>query len=276
LSDRPDTPPRKITTERRGPVLLVTLDRPGAHNALDHEMVLALRDLFTGLGETPPAERPRAVVLRATGKTFCAGGDLNDMRRLGAAGFDENLDRARELGEMFRAVRLCPVPVVARVQGSAFGGGVGLICACDITVGAEHIQLALTEARLGLVAGVISPLVIARVGPARARMLSLLGDRIDAAEAYRIGILDRITPAAGLDAAVERVVRSLLKGGPHALARVKELVEGAADLPFAESLEFTARMIAEARTTDEAQAALRAFFARQPAPWAVDADEWEL
>lgn len=272
----PESGTPKIAVAAREPVLLVTLARPDAHNALDHEMVLALRDLFQGLADADPAERPHAVVLRAEGRTFCAGGDLNDMRRLGAADFAENLDRARELGEMFRAVRLCPVPVVARVQGPAFGGGVGLICSCDLTVGADHVQLALTEARLGLVAGVISPMVIDRVGLARARMLSLLGDRIDATEAHRIGLLDVITPAAGLDAAVERTVRSLLKGGPRALGRVKELMEGAAALPLAESLEFTARMIAEARTTEEAQAALQAFFAREPAPWAVHADEWEL
>jgi methylglutaconyl-CoA hydratase len=130
------------------------------------------------------------VLLQASGTTFCAGGDLNDMRRRGRAGRDENLAAARELGEMFRAVRLCPVPVVARVQGGAFGGGVGLACACDIVVAGTSAYFALTEARLGLVAGVISPLVIGRLGPARARLHCLLGERIDAREAHRIGLVD--------------------------------------------------------------------------------------
>ncbi|MBC8426605.1 enoyl-CoA hydratase/isomerase family protein [bacterium] len=265
----------KILTERRGPVLTVTLDRPDAHNAFDHEMVLALRDVFQGLADADADERPHAAVLQATGKTFCAGGDLNDMRRLGRADFDENLASARELGEMFRAIRLSPVPVVARVQGGAFGGGVGMACACDVVVADRKAFFALTEARLGMVAGVISPMVVGRIGPSRARVLCLLGDRFDAVEAHRIGLVDVLAGEDGLDAALETTVASLLKGGPRALGKVKELVEGAHALPFAESLEFTARMIAEARTSPEAQAALEAFFAKQPAPWTVDREDWK-
>jgi len=265
----------KILSERRGPVLTVTLDRPDAHNAFDHEMVLALRDVFQGLHEADPDDRPHAAVLRASGKTFCAGGDLNDMRRLGRADFDENMVAARELGEMFRAIRLSPVPVVARVQGGAFGGGVGLVCACDVVVADGNAVFALTEARLGLVAGVISPMVVGRIGLSRARVLCLLGDRFDAAEAHRIGLVDVLAGEAGLDAALETAVASLLNGGPRALGKVKELVEGAYALPFEESLEFTARMIAEARTSPEAQAALDAFFAKQPAPWTVDREDWK-
>lgn len=261
----------KIRMVPRGPVLTVVLDRPEARNAFDHEMVLELRDLFLGVGERE--DRPHVVVLQAAGKTFCAGGDLNDMRRLGEADFDENLTAARELGEMFRAIRLCPVPVVARVQGGAFGGGVGMACACDVVVADANAFFALTEARLGLVAGVISPLVIGRLGTSRARVHCLLGERIDAAEAHRIGLVDVLADDGGLDAAVDATVRSLLKGGPLALGKVKELVEGSAALPFAESLEFTARMIAEARTSPEAQAALAAFFAKEPAPWVRDLED---
>lgn len=265
----------KILTDRRGPVLSVTLDRPDVHNAFDHEMVLALRDVFQGLHDADPEDRPHAAVLRATGRTFCAGGDLNDMRRLGRADFEENLASARELGEMFRAIRLSPVPVVARVQGGAFGGGVGMVCACDIVVADENAFFALTEARLGLVAGVISPLVVGRIGLSRARVLCLLGDRIDAREAHRIGLVDVLAGEDGLDAVLAGTVGSLLKAGPRALGKVKELVEGAAALEFKESLEFTARMIAEARTSPEAQAALETFFAKQPAPWVRDMEDWK-
>ncbi len=261
-----------ISIERQGPVLAVTLNRPEARNAFDHEMVIALRDVFAGVGTA--TDRPRAVLLQAAGATFCAGGDLNDMRRLGRAGRDENLAAARELGEMFRAVRLCPAPVIARVQGGAFGGGVGLACACDIVVAEPMAYFALTEARLGLVAGVISPLVIGRLGPARARLHCLLGERLDAREAHRIGLVDVLADGDDLDAAVAGVVRSLLQGGPDALGRIKELVEGAAALPFADSLEYTARMIAEARTTPQALAALDAFFAKEPSPWAGDLEAW--
>lgn len=263
-----------LLLERRGPVTVATLNRPEAHNAFDHAMVLEVRDFFAGLHQA--GDRPHAVVLRAEGKHFCAGGDLNDMRRLGKADYRENLEAAHELGEMFRAVRLSPVPVVARVAGGAFGGGVGLICACDIVVADPTAFFALTEARLGLVAGVISPLVIGRVGLARARTHCLLGERIDAAEAHRLGLVDVLTPEGGLDGGVNRTVRSLLKGGPEALGKIKELVEGAASRPFGESLEFTARMIAEARTRPEAQQALENFFDRKPAPWVNEDEEWSL
>jgi len=254
-------------------VTVATLNRPEAHNAFDHGMVLEVRDFFAGLHDA--ADRPHAVVLQAEGRHFCAGGDLKDMRRLGQADYAENLDAAHELGEMFRAVRLSPSPVVASVSGGAFGGGVGLICACDIVVADPTAFFALTEARLGLVAGVISPLVIGRIGVARARTLCLLGERFDAAEAHRIGLVDVLAGEEGLAAAVTATVRSLLKGGPQALGKIKELVEGAADLPFGDSLEFTARMIAEARTSPEAQTALEAFFAKRPAPWVTD-EEWSL
>ncbi|MBK9305494.1 MAG: enoyl-CoA hydratase/isomerase family protein [bacterium] len=261
-----------ILIERQGPVLAVTLNRPEARNAFDHDMVVTLRDVFAGAGTAD--DRPRAVLLQAAGATFCAGGDLNDMRRLGRAGREDNLAAARELGEMFRAVRLCPAPVIARVQGGAFGGGVGLACACDIVVAGPQAFFALTEARLGLVAGVISPLVIGRLGPARARLHCLLGERIDAREAHRIGLVDVLAGEGELDGAVAGAVRSLLQGGPEALGRIKELVEGAAALPFADSLEYTAGMIAEARTTPQALAALDAFFAKEPSPWACDLEEW--
>ena len=264
-----------ILTDRNGPVLTVTLDRPDAHNAFDHEMVVTLRDIFQGLADADPDDRPHAVILRANGKTFCAGGDLNDMRRLGQADFEENMASARVLGEMFRAVRLSPVPVVARVQGGAYGGGVGMICACDIVVADTDAFFALTEARLGMVAGVISPMVVGRIGLSRARVHCLLGDRIDAGEAYRIGLVDVLAKHSELDRELTQTVGSLLKGGPRALGKVKELVEGAYALPFADSLEFTARMIAEARTSPEAQAALDAFFAKKPAPWMTDLEDWK-
>jgi methylglutaconyl-CoA hydratase len=262
-----------LILEQRGPVTVATLHRPEAHNAFDHDMVLEVRDFFAGLHDAD--DRPHVVVLRAEGRHFCAGGDLNDMRRLGQADYAENLEAAHELGEMFRAIRLCPAPVVARVAGGAFGGGVGIICACDVVVADDSAFFALTEARLGLVAGVISPLVIGRIGVAKARTHCLLGERISAAEAHRIGMVDILAGDEGLDAAITSTVRSLLKGGPHALSQIKKLVEGSAALTFAESLEFTAGMIAEARTNKEAQKALEAFFAKQPAPWITD-EEWSL
>jgi len=225
-----------------GPVLVVTIDRPEARNAFDGQTITTLREIFEGIsykeplpatGSEPAASdeyRPHAVLLRSSGSVFCAGADLDDMKRLGAADFHENLDAALEMGAMFRAIRNCPAPVVCRVQGPAFGGGVGLVCACDVVVAASEARFTLTEVRLGLVAGVIAPVV----------------DLVD------------------------RTVEALLCGGPAALGRTKGLVEGALSLGYNRSSEFTAKLIAEARTDGEAQAALAAFFQKQPAPWALD------
>ncbi len=264
-----------IRTRARGPVLEVTLDRPAAHNAFDMDTVARLRALLERLGALPPppapGARPHVVLLRSEGPTFCAGADLADMKRLGQADLEENLEAARAMGAMFRAVRQCPAPVVARVQGPAYGGGVGLMCACDVVVAAPEARFAFTEVRLGLVAGVIAPLVMARLGEAASRHWFLTGDTIDAPAALRLGLIDRLAAPGRLDETADDAVRSLLRGGPAALARVKSLVEGAAELGFARSAEFTARMIAEARTGAEAQAALAAFAAKQPPPWAAAA-----
>ena len=164
-----------VRTELRGRVLVVTLDRPEARNAFDGETIEALGNIFeeiTSLQPSPPTAangavsveeyRPHVIVLRAEGPVFCAGADLGDMERLGQAGFQENRAAALGMGGMFRAIRLCPAPVVARVQGPAYGGGVGLICACDVVVAGAEAKFAFSEVRLGLVAGVIAPLVTER------------------------------------------------------------------------------------------------------------------
>jgi methylglutaconyl-CoA hydratase len=269
-----------LLQKRHGPVLVVTLDRPQARNAFDGATITALRELFEGLafGEPPPATaeaaapaaecRPHLVLLRSEGPVFCAGADLGDMKRLGEAGFDENLAAAREMGGMFRAIRNCPAPVVVRVQGPAYGGGVGLCCACDVVVAGAEASFAFSEVRLGLVAGVIAPLVIDRIGQAAARHYFLTGDRIRAVDGLRIGLVDRLAGQEGLDEAVNRTVTALLQGGPAALGRIKSLIEGCLSLGFERNLDFSARMIAEARTSAEAQAALKSFFAKEPAPWA--------
>jgi len=262
-----------VTTQRLGRVLVVTLDRPEARNAFDGETITALREVFeTVAGQPEPtvdvSERPHVVLLQTTGPVFCAGADLAEMKRLGQADVAENLTAAREMGAMFRAIRLSPAPVLARVQGPAFGGGVGLICACDLVVASDKARFAFSEVRLGLVPGVIAPLVMERIGTAPARYHFLTGEPFSALEAQRIGLVDRLVAPEVLDQAVKELIQTLLKGGPAALGRVKRLVEGTLARGFEQSLEFTAGEIAVARTAAEAQAALTAFFAKEPAAWA--------
>ncbi|MCP4570956.1 MAG: hypothetical protein GY838_01265 [bacterium] len=264
-------------------VLVVTIDNPGVRNAFDGATITALREVFEHLAYRDPlprdeniapqigpggAHRPHVVVLRATGQVFCAGAHLGEMKQLGAADYQTNLQAALEMGAMFRAVRACPVPVVARVQGPAYGGGVGLVAACDVVVAAPSVRFAFTEVRLGIVPGVIAPLVVDRMGQGAARTAFLTGDAMDAAEAARRGLVDRLAATDDdLDGLVETTVASLLQGGPEALGSVKTLLEGIQSLGYSRSAEVCARLIAEARTRPEGQAALAAFAAKEQAPW---------
>jgi enoyl-CoA hydratase/carnithine racemase len=275
-----------------GPVLVVTLDEPATRHALSLGVVASLHAIFTDLaGRAPLAPeaaadpspdigptgraRPRAVVLRSTGAVFCAGAHLGEMAEAGRAEVAANLAAAVNLGAMFRAVHDCPAPVVARVQGGAFGGGAGLAAACDLVVAGPAAKFCFSETRLGLVPGVISPLVVERLGLARARDLFLTSRTIDAAEALRLGLADRAAPADGLDAAVETVVNDLLRAGPGALGAAKQLLAEVGAVGTDASAETCARRIAEARATPEAQAALAAFAARTPAAW-IPATPWTL
>jgi len=273
-----------------GRVLVVTIDNARVKNALDKVTIAGIRDLFETLAfrEVLPPEpeealgpdgwdigaggvyRPHVVVLQTAGDVFCAGAHLGEMRALGGADYQENMTAALDMGAMFRAIRNCTVPVVAKVQGSAYGGGVGLVAACDIVVATEDARFSLTEVKLGLVPGVISPLVASRVGQTVARRWALTAETVVATEAHRFGLIDRLATAATLDQEVAAVVSQLLRGGAHALGLCKTLFDGVESLGFARSAEFTARMIAEARTHEEAQAALAAFASGDPAPWADD------
>jgi len=285
-----------IHQEVAGRVLVVTIDNPAVKNAFDRETITALSDLFGSVAYRDPLPldqgkarapdggldigpagrfRPHVIVLRATGDVFCSGAHLGEMQEMGQADFQENLAAALDMGGMFRAVRNCPAPVVARVQGPAFGGGVGLVAACDVVVASFRARFSFSEVRLGLVPGVISPLVMDRIGQAATRHYFLTGDVIDGAEAHRIGLVDRLVADGELDIQLETTVRSLLRGGAEALGICKSLLEGSESLGFVRSGELTARMIAEARTKPEAQAALKSFLAKEKAPWNDEAD-WRL
>lgn len=266
-----------------GRVLVLTLDSPETRNAFDQETIQALRQLFDAVAFRDPLPveadeapdigtagryRPHAIVLQAAGTVFCAGAHLGQMKALGEAGFQANLAAAMEMGGMFRAVRTCPVPVVARVQGPAYGGGVGLVASCDIVVAAPEARFAFSEVRLGIVPGVISPLVVDRIGQAAARRYFLTGEVISAAEARTLGLVDRLAEETqGLDPLLNETIDSLLKGGASALTLCKSLLEGVEKLGFSGSAELTARMIAEARTRPEGQAALAAFQEKKSPPW---------
>jgi methylglutaconyl-CoA hydratase len=210
----------------------------------------------------------RAIVLTGAGKSFSAGADLNWMRRTTTYGEAENLRDANALAALMKALYELPQPTVARVNGAALGGGTGLVACCDVVVAGEDALFGTTEVRLGIMPAVIGPYVIAAIGARQARRLMLTGERITAQDAARIGLVHEVVAADQLDAAVERIVGDLLKGGPRASAAAKRLVHDLAGRPIDQELiDETARRIAALRATPEAREGLSAFLEKRRPGW---------
>jgi methylglutaconyl-CoA hydratase len=242
-----------LRVERDGAVLRVTLGRPDRRNAFDAALIGELAEAFADVGDA------RAVVLAGDGPDFCAGADIEWQRSSVDLTYEENVEDYRRLYRMLDSIYRCPAPVVVRVQGHALGGGVGLTACSDVAVAAEDAVFGFSEVRLGIMPAVISPMVLAKIGPASTRRYFLTGERFGAATALRIGLVDEVAP--DLDAAVEGVVADLLEGGPLAVREAKRLV-----LEPGDEEELLARA-ATRRTSPEGQEGLRAFLEKRPAAW---------
>uniref|UniRef100_A0A832MNC1 Enoyl-CoA hydratase/isomerase family protein n=1 Tax=Eiseniibacteriota bacterium TaxID=2212470 RepID=A0A832MNC1_UNCEI len=256
-----------VEIEREGPLARVWLNRPEVHNALSPELVAALVAALHALAHDDGA---RVLVLGGRGPSFCAGADIGAMRAAAGATFEDNLAEAERLGGAFAALADLPKPVVARVHGGVYGGGVGLACACDIVVAADDATFGLTEVRLGILPGLISPYVLRRLGDRRARELMLTGERFGADRALAAGVADHVVPAAELDARVAERVEQLLFGGPHAQARIKGLLELWADVGWEEYRAALPRTLAEVRSGAEAKEGLAAFLEKRKPRWAAE------
>ena len=254
----------RLANDARG-VATLTLNRPERRNAFDDAIIRELTDAFRAIGADPAV---RALVLTGEGVAFSAGGDLNWMRRMAGFGEAENFSDAMALATMLRTLNELPKPTVARVNGAAFAGGVGLICCCDIAVAAAEAVFSISEVRLGLVPATIAPYVVAAIGTRAARRYNLTGEQFTGAEALRIGLVHELAPLVDLDAAVERVIAALLVGGTRAQARAKRLIAEIADQPVTDSLMvLTARTIAEARASDEGREGVASFLERRKPSW---------
>jgi methylglutaconyl-CoA hydratase len=246
----------------------VTLNRADQHNAFGEALIQALTVEFRRLAEDG---RVRAVMLAAKGKSFSAGADLDWMKRLAAAPEADNIADAMKLAEMLQALWELPMPSIARVQGSAFGGGVGLVAACDIAIASEEARFSLTEVRLGLIPAAISPYVIAAIGRRQAARFAVTGETFDAAVAARIGLVHEVAPAGGLDPAVGRVVGALLACAPGAQVEAKRLVRDVAGRPIdADLRRLTAERIARRRATPEGREGVAAFLDKRRPAWIRD------
>jgi methylglutaconyl-CoA hydratase len=255
-----------VTIDPRG-VATVTLDRAAKHNAFDDALISELTERLLGLGRDPAV---RVVVLTGAGSSFSAGGDLEWMRSMARFTEAENLDDADRLAELMSVLDGCPKPTVARVNGQAYGGGVGLIACCDIAIAVTDARFALTEVKLGLAPAVIAPYVLNAIGEREARRWSLTAETFDAERALRMGLLHEVVPGPELDAAVGRVVDALLAGGPTAQAQAKQLLRKARPRSAAAARELrklTVRTIAQLRTGQEGQEGLAAFLEKRPPRW---------
>ena len=243
----------------------VTLDRPEVHNALDDRLIADLAATFGRLGADPAV---RAIVLTGRGASFCAGGDLNWMKRSAGYSFEQNLADAQGLAAMLRAVDRAPKPVLGLVNGPAYGGGVGLVACCDVALAADTARFTLSEVRLGLVPATISPYVVGKIGAGQARRYFLSAEIFGAEEAQRIGLVHEVVPAAELEAAGARMIERLGEGGPAAQAASKDLIFRVAGAPIEGGLMAdTARRIAEARASAEGQEGIAAFLGKRKPKW---------
>lgn len=243
----------------------VWLNRPDVRNAMDEHTIGALTDTFRALDHD---DSVRVVVLGGRGKAFCAGGDLNWMRRMASFGPDENKADSMRLATMLRSLAQLSKPTIARVHGPAYAGGLGLTSACDLVVAATTADFCLSEVRLGLVPATISPYVMRALGARAARRYMLTAERFSAAEAFRLGLVHELCPAENIDAAVASLAGHLKTGGPQALAGTKRLMAEVEGRAIDDSLvEHTAEVIAKVRTSDEAQEGIAAFFEKRRSVW---------
>ena len=250
-----------------GRVATVTMDRPEVHNAFNAELIAELTAALARVGGDPEV---RAVVLAAEGKSFSAGADINWMRAMAGFGEAENHADALKLAELMRTLAYLPKPTIARVHGSAFGGGVGLVACSDVSITTTHVHFGLTESKLGLVPAVISPYVVAAIGARHAKRWFQSGAMFDAQHALAMGLVHEIAADGELDGLVARELEALLKAGPTAMLVAKRLVEGifGRDEPAQRKLdEQTAALIARLRGSMEGQEGLSAFLEKRPPNW---------
>ena len=254
-----------LAVEIRNAIALVALARPDVHNAFDETLIAEL----TRALETLDADTAvRAVVLLGQGKSFCAGADLNWMKKMAGYGQPENLADAKALAAMLKTLYTLSKPTIARVHGAAYGGGAGLVACCDIALATQDATFAFSEAKLGIVPATIGPYVVEAIGARMARRYFLTAERFTAAEAYRIGLIHDIYPATMIDERINELLGAIVVAGPHAQAESKALIRAIAHRPIDDAvIADTAKRIARVRASPEAKEGVAAFLAKRIAAW---------
>ena len=256
-----------LDIRRDGPVARVYLNRPECRNAFNAELVAELAAAFGSLGADPGL---RAIVLGAHGKAFCAGADLAWMQAMAGYTWEQNRADAQALADMLWTLYRCPVPVIGRIQGDCYAGGVGLAAVCDIRVAADGAGFCLSEARLGLAPATISPYVIRALGEQASRRYLVTAERFSAAQALALGLVHELCPPEELDQRVDGLLAALLANGPAATRACKRLVQDVAGRPLDDTLRVdTARRIADLRASEEGREGLQSFLQKRPASWTL-------
>ncbi len=254
-----------LILQQTGALATVTLNRPDVRNAFNETMIVELGQVFTHLASLPEV---RAIVLAANGPAFCAGGDLNWMKKMAHYNDAENHADALHLANMLRAIYTCPQPVVARVHGDCYAGGMGLVSACDMIVAAPGAYFCLSEVKLGLIPATISPYVIKAMGEQAARRYFLTAERFTAQEAYRFGMVHELADAETIDTTVAAITKALLGNSPNAVRQAKVLVREIAGRDIDDALlDDTARRIAQIRASSEGREGVTSFLEKRKPNW---------
>ena len=252
-----------ILVEGQG-IMTITLNRPEIHNPFDDKMIAELTNCFLDIQGKPDV---RAVVITGAGKSFCAGADLNWMKRMGQYSLEENMKDAAGLSAMLQALEDIEVPVIARVNGAALGGGAGLVCACDFAIASEQVKIGFSEVKLGLLPGVISPYVIDRIGGKKAVQLFTNGERLAAEDALRVGLVDKVVSLEGLDLVIDQLIKQILSGGPQAVKECKRLARTGAHMERGEFKKYCINAIAQIRASPEGKEGVGAFLEKREPAW---------
>jgi methylglutaconyl-CoA hydratase len=253
-----------LVITKKDDVATVTLNRPDVHNAMNETLMNELTGCFHQLSTD---DSIRVIILTGNGKSFCAGADLTWMKHMVNYSLTENKKDSRLLLEMYESIHSCPKPVIGRINGGAFGGGIGLLAVCDITITIPEVPFAFSEVKLGIIPAVISTFVASRMTPATMRRLFITGERFDSVTAQKIGLIDIIATPEKLDETVSTCVEQVLSSGPNAIKEVKHLIYNLQKMDMKEYREFTVEKISELRVSEEGQEGIKGFLEKQKPRW---------
>jgi len=253
-----------IKCEIREDVAYITFCRPDVHNAFNDTVIYEMTDLFNKLNEE---KELRAVVLTGEGKSFCAGADLNWMKRVITQSFEENLKESNALADLFAMIYNFRCPVIGKINGAAIGGGVGFVAVCDIAIAAEKAVFSFSEVKIGLVPACIGPYVVKKIGEGKAREFFITGERMKGKKAFKIGLVNEYVDDDKLDGVIDELIKTIKSSGPEAIAVAKQLVSSVPNMSEAEYKPFTAEMIAKLRISDEGQEGMNAFLEKRKPKW---------